>query len=225
MNNKFDALKAEDSSGSGEEDTTEQKPENGDTLPSPRPAPKPGPGEHPLQFNYAYWFSRKSPGKQSASYDQNLKLVGTFASVEQFWKLYSHMVRPSDLTGHSDYHLFKEGIRPVWEDSANRTGGKWIIRLKKGLASRCWENLILAMLGEQFMVGEEICGAVISIRYQEDILSLWNRTANDLTTTSRIRDTLKRVLNLPPNTIMEYKTHVDSLKDNSSFRNTNVFLR
>jgi Eukaryotic initiation factor 4E len=53
-----------------------------------------------------------------------------------------------------------------WQDEANHAGGKWIIRLKKGLASRCWENLILAMLGEQFMVGEEICGAVISVRYQ-----------------------------------------------------------
>lgn len=55
-----------------------------------------------------------------------------------------------------------------------------MIRLKKGIASRCWENLvlfykllilfmlwclqILAMLGEQFMVGDEICGAVVSIR-------------------------------------------------------------
>ena len=54
----------------------------------------------------------------------------------------------------------------VFQDEANKAGGKWIVRLKKGLASRCWENLILAMLGEQFMVGEEICGAVISVRYQ-----------------------------------------------------------
>ena len=50
------------------------------------------------------------------------------------------------------------------------------------------------------------------IWFQEDILSLWNRTASDQVTTSRIRDTLKRVLNLPTNTIMEYKTHTDSLK-------------
>ena len=60
------------------------------------------------------------------------------------------------------YHSYILSIK----DEANKAGGKWIIRLKKGLASRCWENLILAMLGEQFMVGEEICGAVISIRYQ-----------------------------------------------------------
>lgn len=52
------------------------------------------------------------------------------------------------------------------QDDANKNGGKWIIRLRKGLASRCWENLILAMLGEQFMVGEEICGAVVSVRFQ-----------------------------------------------------------
>lgn len=54
----------------------------------------------------------------------------------------------------------------MWEDEANVKGGKWMIRLKKGLISRCWENLILAVLGEQFIVGNEICGAVASMRYQ-----------------------------------------------------------
>lgn len=54
----------------------------------------------------------------------------------------------------------------MYQDEANQRGGKWIVRLRKGLASRCWENLVLAMLGEQFMVGQEICGAVVSIRFQ-----------------------------------------------------------
>uniref|UniRef100_A0A668VW49 Eukaryotic translation initiation factor 4E type 2 n=1 Tax=Oreochromis aureus TaxID=47969 RepID=A0A668VW49_OREAU len=184
----------------------------------------PGAGEHPLQYNYTFWYSRRTPSRpaSSLSYEQNIRQIGTVASVEQFWRFYSHLVRPGDLSGHSDFHLFKEGIKPMWEDESNRSGGKWIIRLRKGLASRFWENIILAMLGEQFMVGEEICGAVVSIRFQEDILSIWNRTSNDQTTTSRIRDTLRRVLNLPANTIMEYKTHNDSLRDNSSFRNTKI---
>uniref|UniRef100_A0A669B261 Eukaryotic translation initiation factor 4E type 2 n=1 Tax=Oreochromis niloticus TaxID=8128 RepID=A0A669B261_ORENI len=174
----------------------------------------PGAGEHPLQYNYTFWYSRRTPSRpaSSLSYEQNIRQIGTVASVEQFWRFYSHLVRPGDLSGHSDFHLFKEGIKPMWEDESNRSGGKWIIRLRKGLASRFWENIILAMLGEQFMVGEEICGAVVSIRFQEDILSIWNRTSNDQTTTSRIRDTLRRVLNLPANTIMEYKTHNDSLR-------------
>uniref|UniRef100_A0A8C9UQJ3 Eukaryotic translation initiation factor 4E type 2 n=1 Tax=Spermophilus dauricus TaxID=99837 RepID=A0A8C9UQJ3_SPEDA len=127
------------------------------------------------------------------------------ASVEQFWRFYSHMVRPGDLTGHSDFHLFKEGIKPMWEDD-----------LWKGLASLCWENLILAMLGEQFMVGKEIFGAVVSVHFQEDIISIWNKTASDQATTAQICDTLPRMLTPPPNTIMEYETHTDSIKDNST---------
>ena len=109
----------------------------------------------------------------------------------------------------SIYHL---PAPPPAQDDANSRGGKWIVRLRKGLASRCWENLVLALLGEQFMVGDEICGAVVSVRHMEDIISVWNRTAADNMTTGRIRDTLKRVLNLPHNTIMEYKTHTDSLR-------------
>ncbi|KAM4748224.1 eukaryotic translation initiation factor 4E type 2-like [Rhinophrynus dorsalis] len=182
------------------------------------------PGEHPLQYRYTFWYSRRTPSRPASThnYEQNIRQFGTVASVEQFWRIYSHIIRPGDLTGYSDFHLFKEGIKPMWEDEANKNGGKWIIRLRKGLASRFWENIILAMLGEQFMVGEEICGVVVSIRFQEDILSIWNKTANDQLSTVRIRDTLRRVLNLPPNTIMEYKTHTDSLKDNSSFRNTKI---
>lgn len=35
--------------------------------------------------------------------------------VEQFWAFYSYLVRPGDLSGHSDIHLFKDGIKPMWE--------------------------------------------------------------------------------------------------------------
>ncbi|XP_021565242.1 eukaryotic translation initiation factor 4E type 2 isoform X3 [Carlito syrichta] len=176
MNNKFDALKDDDSGDhdQNEENSTQKDGEkekaerDKNQSSSKRKAVVPGPAEHPLQYNYTFWYSRRTPGRptSSQSYEQNIKQIGTFASVEQFWRFYSHMVRPGDLTGHSDFHLFKEGIKPMWEDDANKNGGKWIIRLRKGLASRCWENLILAMLGEQFMVGEEICGAVVSVRFQ-----------------------------------------------------------
>ena len=71
-------------------------------------------------------------------FEQNLKLIATFSSCEQFWKIYSHLVRPDDLQSPADFHVFKEGIKPMWEDEANRFGGKWIVRLRKGLSSRCW---------------------------------------------------------------------------------------
>jgi len=175
-------------------------------------------GQHRLQSQYCLWYSRRSPGKQNHNFDQNLKLIGRFGTCEQFWSIYSHLVKPGELPSHSDFHLFKMGIKPMWEDEANKFGGKWIVRLRKGLASRCWENLVLAMLGEQFMVGEEVCGAVVSIRFQEDILSIWNRSACEAGVTARIRDTFKRVLNLPSSTIIEYKVHNDSIKEHAGAR-------
>lgn len=93
-------------------------------------------GDHRLQSTYCLWFSRKSAGKQAHNFDQSLRMVGRFATCEQFWSLYSHLIRPGDLSSHSDFHLFKQGIKPMWEDEANRYGGKWIVRLRKGLASR-----------------------------------------------------------------------------------------
>lgn len=59
-----------------------------------------------------------------------------FAStqVEQFWRFYSHLIRPGDLSGHSDFHLFKEGIKPMWEvtGSAAVPGGSSGLTLVPG---------------------------------------------------------------------------------------------
>ena len=98
-----------------------------------------------------------------------------------------------------------------------------MVRLKKGLASLYWEDLVLAIIGEQFDVGDEICGAVVSVRGGEDIISVWNKTAEDKEATDKIRDKMREVLNLPSFVPMEYKKHHDSLHDKSSFRNTQVW--
>lgn len=88
------------------------------------------------------------------------------------------MKRPSALPVVSDYHLFKENIRPMWEDEENKQGGKWIIRLKKGVIDRYWEDVLLAVMGDQFAeAGEEVCGMVVSVRSGEDVFSVW--TKND----------------------------------------------
>jgi translation initiation factor 4E len=38
---------------------------------------------------------------------------------------------------------------------------------------------LLAIVGEQFQVGDEVCGIVCSIRFNEDILSVWNKSADN----------------------------------------------
>lgn len=171
-----------------------------------------GPGENRLQHTYCLWFSRKGTQRAAADYSKSLHVVGRCASVQQWWSLYSHLIRPTALKPYRELSLFKQGIKPMWEDPANSKGGQWVIRLRKNKIERAWENVCMAMLGEQFLVGDEICGIVLQTKYPEDSLSVWNRTATDMTSTTRIRDTLRRILNIPLTTAMEYKIHCDSLK-------------
>jgi len=132
-------------------------------------------------------------------YESSIKEIATVSTVEEFWTIYDWLNRPNDLPNTTDFHFFRKGIKPTWEDPENIKGGKWLIRLKKGLASRYWEEIMLAMVGQQFhgIPSEEINGAVVSIRYSEDIISVWNRTAHDRDITEKIRDGIKKTLRLP----------------------------
>lgn len=160
---------------------------------------------------FLFRYARKGSHRAS-EYGKSLHFIGRCATVEQWWSLYCHLLRPTELKPYRKLHLFKSGIKPMWEDPENIRGGKWILRLRKNKVNRAWENVCMAMLGEQFLVGPEICGIVLSTQYPEDLLSVWNRTATDVGSTNRIRDVLKRILNLPANFPIEYKPHSDSLK-------------
>ncbi|KAI0035320.1 translation initiation factor eIF 4e-like domain-containing protein [Vararia minispora EC-137] len=190
---------------------------------------------HPLRSTWVFWFrQQRTPGNKITNYEEGIKKIGSFASVESFWSLWTHLHPPSSLLPTTDYLLFHESVRrPVWEDPLNISGGKWILRLRKGVADRLWEDLVLALVGDQFAhVGggggggdadvPEICGATISVRQNEDIVSVWNRVEADKALRERIRDTIRRVLNLPSTTVMEYKTNNDSMQDKSSFRNSAI---
>jgi len=131
------------------------------------------------------------------------------------------MVPAGELNSTSDYHIFRDNIQPMWEDEQNKHGGKWVLRMRKGLASQMWEDLVLAIIGNQFDVGDEICGAVVSVRYQEDLISIWTKTASREDVTMKIKETMKRLLQLPNSTIIEYKTHDSSLRGSGNFRGNN----
>lgn len=148
-------------------------------------------------------------------YEKTLHAIAGFDSAEDFFKIYRHLKRPSALPLVSDYHIFKKGIRPVWEDEENKHGGKWIVRLKKGVADRYWEDLLFAIIGDQFPeVSEEICGAILSVRNGEDILSIWTRT--DRGVVLKIRDILKRILGCPQETNVAWKSHDSSIQQRTA---------
>ena len=48
------------------------------------------------------------------------------------------------------------------------------------LLDRCWSWLAMALVGEDLDEGDEICGAVVSLRSKVDRIQLWTRTKEDV---------------------------------------------
>ena len=71
---------------------------------------------------------RLCPNRPPSSWLDNLKNISTFSSVEDFWSCYNNVLPASKTSPNSNYHLFKDGVVPMWEDEGNKKGGKWIIR-------------------------------------------------------------------------------------------------
>lgn len=44
-----------------------------------------------------------------------------------FCSLYDQIFKPSKLPNNADFHLFKAGVEPKWEDPECANGGKWTV--------------------------------------------------------------------------------------------------
>jgi translation initiation factor 4E len=166
---------------------------------------------------WTLWYMARTNkhSQNTSSYENYVNPVCTVDSVDSFVRIWSHIHRPSTLPASTDLHLFKEGIKPVWEDPNNEQGGRWVLRLQKGLADRLWEHLGIAIVSGLFEDNKAtatnsddlMCGVVIGVRYQEDVVSIWTRNSSDVDGNVRVKERFLNILQLPTNTLMEYKPH------------------
>jgi translation initiation factor 4E len=195
---------------------------------------------HPLHNQWTLWYNNPAKKGKDQKPDWSVKKIIDFETVEDFWRLYNNIAKPSDLGTGSNYHLFKTGTAPEWEDLNNKQGGKWVINLPRKRAppgevevvDEAWQWTLLALIGEFFEDSDEINGVVISPRKGTNRLSLWTKNASKEETCKTIgrlfRDTLLRHLldqncDIGPELDITYAVHADCLKHSTSFRTTNHY--
>ncbi|CAM6104566.1 unnamed protein product [Calypogeia fissa] len=167
---------------------------------STTPAPEKAISEpkHALEHGWTFWFDNPNGKSKQATWGSSLRPVYTFKTVEDFWCLFNNVLQPSQLIAGADFHCFKEGIEPKWEDPKCAQGGKWSVSTLKGsnkqLLDTYWLHTLLAMIGEQFDEYDDICGAVVSVRARQDKLALWTKTASNETAQVSIGKQWKQVL-------------------------------
>jgi len=168
--------------------------------------------KHPLENSWAMWFFKND---KSRDWKDNLRVITTFDTVEDFWGLYNHTLPASRLQSGCDYSVFKAGIQPMWEDAQNKKGGRWLINLNKTQRQThlddFWLETLLCLIGEGFDEhSDEICGATVNIRNKGDKLGLWTRDANKNDATKKIGFKLKESLNVPTKIVIGFQAHSDT---------------
>jgi translation initiation factor 4E len=166
-----------------------------------------------LHQKWVVWFDNPRLAPEASSWKDNLKKCGDFDSVSGFWSLYNNLKPASKLPLNSNYHVFRDGVEPMWEDPANKKGGKFVLTIPKkdSRAGRCdewWLYTVLALIGETIdLNGDQVCGAVVSIRKSQDRIALWLKSA-DQQMCSEIGARWKKALDMNK-TIMKYQLHDD----------------
>jgi len=218
-------LSAPEGEDAGSEGSNELNapPNNDHAADGESPASSP---QHPLEYEWTFWYDKRpAQGKrlkgEQDSYESNLRAIGTIGTVEDFWRYYNHLVKPSKLEMNSNYHFFKKGIKPMWEDSANSKGGKWVLTFReKNILDTCWENLMLGLVGETLDVDNEITGAVISRRKAGDRIAVWNKNNDNEVAILGVGRKLKALLGVDPSKVnSSYQNHEDSMKTGTSYSN------
>lgn len=205
-----DVENTQESKPEGEKETTN---ENKDATDIPQECLM----KHPLQHTWCLWYYENDRNKK---WEENQTEITSFSTVEDFWSVYNYIKLASEIRVGTDYSLFKKDIRPMWEDEANKLGGKWIISLNKPQRNteldRLWLDVLLCLIGEAFENSDEVCGAVVNIRNKGDKICIWTGDATNRTAVMEIGAKLKERLHLGSKTQIHYQLHKDTMIKSSS---------
>lgn len=123
------------------------------------------------------WFSyfKKSDRPLNDDFSNSLVKEVEFDSAEEFWGIYQYMKRPTSMQRGSDFYIFKEGIKPIWEDRENLGGGRWMISLRKEKRYEwniIWEEALIGFI-RSCHSNKEVTGIVLSVKFNEINISIW----------------------------------------------------
>jgi hypothetical protein len=114
---------------------------------------------YPLVHSWEFWHDRSNRTKPTDpkapesttpedTYEERLVKLLDITDVQHFWELYNNFPVEKMLRLRDSVHLFKKGVKPLWEDPRNVRGGAWTFRVPKDMAPEFWKHLCLAAIGE-----------------------------------------------------------------------------
>lgn len=117
----------------------------------------------PLQSKWCLWTQSNPSSAEQLDYKESTKQVTSFDTIESFWDTFSRIPQPSVFLRGSRVEfgnrqivammIFRDGVRPEWEDEVNASGGHLQFHWKgkgvdPGQLDEYWNNVVMATIGD-----------------------------------------------------------------------------
>ena len=145
--------------------------------------------------------SKSKPIQKEKEFFDKIIKIADVSNINEFWEVFQHLKKPNQCPTGSDYHIFKKGIFPMWEDKLNMDGGKLSVLLTIKYANVIWEEVAFNFSQGLLPYYDYINVIVISMRPKFMVLSFWIKCGNN-SLVEKIRNALSGLLQTPsPNCI------------------------
>ena len=180
-------------------------------------------GSKKLSDKYAFWYhiNEISPDQE---YESQIKKLAEFDTLEDFWAIFQYLKKPDDCKQAIEFQLFKDPIKPMWEDENNKDGGRIALKLRKEFSNLVWEELVFAFVGGYFAkeIKDEINGLVINCKKDFNTLQIWIKSyTNEVT--SAIEKNIREILNIPKEVALDIKPFNQPQKEYNNYNNYNNY--
>ena len=110
----------------------------------------------PFQYHWTVWHDKHSSpcitfGTDSSNYYENRLYIlhEDVADIATFYRVYNNY--PWDKVHLRDsVHIFRKGVKPVWEDPENLRGGCWRFRVQKNKAQAFFHEIAILCMANEF---------------------------------------------------------------------------
>ena len=177
-----------------------------------------------LANKFVFWYHINEISADQ-EYESQIKKLAEFETLEDFWAIFQYLKKPDDCKQAIEFQLFKNPIKPMWEDENNKDGGRIALKLRKEYSNLVWEELVFAFIGDYFAkeIKDEINGLVINCKKDFNTLQIWIKSFNN-EVTSALERNIREILNITSEVALDIKPFNAPQKEyNNHYNNYNNY--
>ena len=144
--------------------------------------------------------------KNETNYHEQVKNILTVSTMGDFCKFFTSLRKPKDIPSGADVYFFKKGIKPLWEDPKNNSGGRFFLHIKKTFATKLWESLLFSVVSREIPETEYVNGIILKIHRLEVVFYIWTEEL-DLKNQEILKQWVKETVGLSRKIRLEFKFH------------------